>query len=701
MLSKNKLTSLYELYGFEVKGTINKNIMVFALHSGHYYNADVVPLTNDVKDNELDEVFNSFKKSGYACKVRKYESIEKAEKELFKGFFNLDVTRAKLKKTYEEYTKSVVSVYSNDAEYKYINSKYYINDKEASGTLIENVGKKISSKGSVLFLIEAAAGYGKTSCAFELVNYILEAYKNTIPLFTELSRNRKAKIFRYVLLDEIERSFPLLRSSLVSEQIKQGNVPVILDGFDELLHENDDYTDYEKSESMLETISQYLVDDAKVILTTRRTAIFDGDKFHEWIEEHKNDFDVVRIRIDQPSVKDWLSEERYELIQQAGFPIKNLSNPVLLSFLRCIPDKDYKKVIKDTTKIVDRYFESMLDREMTRQDLKMTPEGQYAVLKSLAKDMIDYNYTSESKENIAEVILQENQALLEITRKNYSADTRPTLDELVNKLSNHAYLDKQTTDNNIGFVNEFVLGNFSADIMQEHPENEWSGEGTFIEPAVLSYVPRSDEEKKKLWNAIKFANNFLDVNEQILNDIRLNNKLTIDILGEGVNEINFEGLAVAENTYIKNSVFSNCIFRNVTFNLENITGSSFVECLFYDCEVEGIEEKPDIYFYGCTSNNEILNQIFDEDVETDYKSDEVDDCDIFVLRAFKPVGSEKIHKHRPIKAICSNHNKYSPKQIFKSIQKLKKMEYLLTPDKKSFVEFNFEYVSQIKEMLGE
>ena len=63
MLSKNKLTSLYELYGFEVKGTINKNIMVFALHSGHYYNADVVPLTNDVKDNELDEVFNSFKKS--------------------------------------------------------------------------------------------------------------------------------------------------------------------------------------------------------------------------------------------------------------------------------------------------------------------------------------------------------------------------------------------------------------------------------------------------------------------------------------------------------------------------------------------------------------------------------------------------------------------------------------------------------------
>jgi hypothetical protein len=43
-------------------------------------------------------------------------------------------------------------------------------------------------------------------------------------------------------------------------------------------------------------------------------------------------------------------------------PTDKLSNPVLLSFLRCIDDNDFEKVVKDPTKIVRKYFDSMLER---------------------------------------------------------------------------------------------------------------------------------------------------------------------------------------------------------------------------------------------------------------------------------------------------------------------------------------------------
>lgn len=98
---------------------------------------------------------------------------------------------------------------------------------------------------------------------------------------------------------------------------------------------------------MLETISELLTDSAKVVLTTRRTAIFDGDEFHQWIASHQEDFDVIRIRIHEPQIEDWLPGQRLDEISSTGFPLNKLSNPVLLSFLRCIDDTDFNKVISD------------------------------------------------------------------------------------------------------------------------------------------------------------------------------------------------------------------------------------------------------------------------------------------------------------------------------------------------------------------
>ena len=56
---------------------------------------------------------------------------------------------------------------------------------------------------------------------------------------TVLSKNRSASIFRYILLDEIDHEYPTLDSNLVTHEIRTGRIPLIIDGFDELLSNSD------------------------------------------------------------------------------------------------------------------------------------------------------------------------------------------------------------------------------------------------------------------------------------------------------------------------------------------------------------------------------------------------------------------------------------------------------------------------------
>ena len=118
----------------------------------------------------------------------------------------------------------------------------------------------------------------------------------------------------------------------------------------------------------------------------------------------------------------------------------------------------------------------MLERERIRQDLRMIPEEQYQILKTIAKDMMNNNYTAEDKDYILSIIEAQNEDLIEKARLQYPAEERPKKDELLNKLAGHALLDRSTEDSQgIGFVNEFVLGNFCAEVIIEEPSQEWQG----------------------------------------------------------------------------------------------------------------------------------------------------------------------------------------------------------------------------------
>lgn len=698
MISDYELKKVYSRYGFEEKPSGNEGIYVYTLHSGHFHNADIISLKNHANE---DGVFKQYKDSGFACKIRRYKSIEEVETALFKGFFTVESTKQRLMREYEKFTSSIISAYPEDAEYSYIKSKYFINEKAGERDVITEVISRLDEKRPILFLIEAAAGFGKTCTAFEIVKSILSKYGSKIPLFTELARNRGAKIFRYVLLDEIDRSFPSLSSKLVRAEIQNGNVPVILDGFDELLHRSEDNETYENSEPMLETIGELLSSNAKVILTTRRTAIFDGDEFHEWMENHGDDFEIIRIRINEPTVQDWLPSERLNSLHEKNFPIEKLSNPVLLSYLRFINNNIFEDTISTPDKIVDRYFNSMLERERVRQDLQLQAKDQYNILKCIAKDMTEKNYTAETRDYLVGVIQNNFLPLLEESRKLYVAEQRPTIDELLIKLVGHALLDRESDEKQgIGFVNEFVLGNFCADTILEDANKEWIGDVRFIEPSILAYSSRSDEKKKNLWNALRFSLEFTEASEKIESTIILTKKLDIELKDLNIENITIPELTLGESLPIENCTFINCMFSGTILKEENIYSANFINCQFFDCVRTEFNNKKIIHFLGCQSNNGFI-ELFEKVIEQNViENNSATDEEVFVLEKFWPVGRQSFMKHRPIKAICSNIQKYTQENIFNAIESLKKKEILTIPAKASFLELNIMKISEVKEILG-
>lgn len=707
MLNKSEIISIYQKYGFSYeKQSDYDHILVFTIQSGHYHNADIISLVTPSNNEHIESVFEQYSKAGYACIKRDYESVETVKSSLFDGFFSVKNTKKHLKREYESHVKQIIGSLPDGSQYRYIESTYEINGRIGELSVVNEISKRLNEKKPILFIIEAAAGFGKTCTAFELLSSIIDKERSMVPLFSELSRNRQAKIFHYVLLDEIDRSFPNLNSQLVKDQILNGKVPVILDGFDELLHDPNKKDEKTLSlayntEPMLKTISDLLVNSSKIILTTRRTALFDGDDFAEWVETHSELFDIYRIKINEPTITDWLPADRYAQLQQTNYPIFQLNNPVLLSYLRFISDEEFDKCVKEPQLIVDEYFISMLERERKRQDLQILPDDQAKILKDIAQYFIENNYTSEEKEFLHLHIEERFEGFLESIRKYYQAEDRPSIDELINKLTSHALLDRtNTNEDKIGFVNDFVLGHFVTPNITD--TSEWIGDKIFIEPAVTATTPTASNKRIQLWRSLK---TYFDLDDDLafkVNvSIKLNNEICFELKDSIINRINISNINIGTKL-IENFTFYNCTFKKVAFNLENFKDVIFVECKFFDSEIIGISDTltemgcsgvEDSFYLYLTSQNNSPNQDFSKD------NPEFSVIDIYVLEKFWPKGRASFAKHRHHAAICGR-GRYSLPELIKSIKHLKKQKILLTPDKEDFYELNIEKINLIKEVLG-
>lgn len=699
ILLKRELEEIYKRYGFETAKVYEaEGVVVFTLKTGYFDNADIVPLTEDA---QTDKAFKDFSAAGFACTVRTYLTAKQTEYELFKGFFSVSSILDRLRKDYLKFTSSIVRPFAEDAKYAYINAPYSVNGRKGELSPAEEVVSRLSANKPMLFLIEAAAGFGKTCTAYEIVHLLIRN-ADYLPLFSELSRNRKAPIFRYVLLDEIDRKFPTLSSRLVQTEMFNGRVLTILDGFDELLRKTDDTEEFDKQEPMLETIGQFLTGSAKIVLTTRRTVLFEGDAFHTWAANHADSFELVRIRIGEPSISDWLPEDRLNAINATSLDIKNgLSNPVLLSYLRCIPREKFDAVVKSPQDLVERYFSFLLEREQVRQDLKMSVETQKSILTIIAGDMISLGYTSEHRDYIVDLILRSCLQELEASLALYPAAERPDRVFLANKIASHALLDRSNKEESkIGFINEFVLGYFVSTNILRQPE--WLNDDLrFLEPAVTSHGPRTDDDKASLLARIQSSLEFIAVSYRIDFTAKLSGRIDFPLSSDEAEGLELDGVSLG-TLPISDFQFNDCTFRNCRFTLASMANVTFLNCKFYGANLAIGASEARIYLLGESGDTTFLRDaILASGAEPALPKEHTKILERHVLEKFWPIGREKIvHKHRAISGICAASGGYKPNEIFEAINRLRKEGLLLQPNHASFVELNFERVPEIRQILG-
>ncbi|WP_049365622.1 NACHT domain-containing protein [Haemophilus parainfluenzae] len=712
-LNAENLISKYKKYGFEYKKSYsNDSYLTFTFKSGFFHNAEIIKITsqaNNSDENHINEVREDLRKLGYSEKFTENLSFEEIENELFNGFFDVENWKKRIFSEYKTYTEKIINIYSDkeSLEYKYIDSPYSIlNQKEEpKDSIIDDIIKKINESGTKLILIEAPAGFGKTSTSYELLNKLALDETKPIPFFTEFSRDRQAKIFSHVFVREVDRVFSQVKSSLVEDELKNGRIVMILDGFDELLSETSQpqgeaNKNYENAEPMLETIGDLLSNEAKIIITSRRSAIFDDYVFEEWLDRFHNKFEFIRYRIDSPKIDDWLTNERKKSLEDVGISINSMANPVLLSYLRFLKEDNFNDLCKEPNKIVDQYFYSMLERERERQNLLMSPEKQNEILTLLAADMCENDYTSDLKENIITFFKEKALNILEETRKLYKFGDRPSLDSLCNTLSNHAFFNRNNQDNTkLEFINEFILGNYIAEGILKSNGDWMANNERFVEPAVISYLPRTSLCKAELWDSLRSMIDFLDISIQMKFEFYLLNKIKWERYNEtSISSIELSNVNIFNQSNLKEITFSNCIFYDSDFYFKNIGKATFINCKFYNCK--SINHNDNILILNCFSNNEFIESIEFESEEISYNNDEIAK---FILSKFWKLGSDKIERiHIPLASIFKQiiQKGYNRDDVIIKLKNLKRKEILLDANDGGYITLNTQKISEIKEILG-
>ncbi|WP_374421599.1 hypothetical protein [Chromobacterium sp.] len=697
------MKNLFQLYGFEfVSAFSSKSVDTFTIKQGVFDNAYLVAKE---LNNDLDICVENLRKLGYATKCIQPKNSNEIHAELFNGFFKKDQSKHKSQFEYKRYVDKVLDAYPKRAgSYKYISAPYAVNGEQALyGSIIESVQQALNTQGPKLILIEAAAGFGKTSTAFEISQVLAARQDTPIVMLSELSRDRKAKIFRHVLLEEIDRSFPSLSSSLVEAEIKNGNIIVILDGFDELLRNKEEDVEFEKSEAMLETIAKLLENQAKVILTTRKTAILEGEEFHNWADRHENDFEIVRYSLLEPKINDWLPSPRIESLKEAGLNLSNINNPVLLSYLNYLTDESFKEDLADPNTIHDRYFVSMLEREQQRQKLHITIDEQSALFTRLADDMVSRNYTKDHRNEILQYFIKNEPHLLQSTRERYSAEERPDIEELATKLSNHAFLDRSSSDDRIGFINDFVMGSFVAKSIISHFDNEWAGDEIFIESAIEAYASKPRETKEALWEKLEWILGALSDNNRISFETKLLGKIGKNYSKTTINDKTFLEIDFTANNTISDTTICNCIFTNCAFDPSNIISCCFIDCTFYGCTAR--DQKNTLQtssFINCIEEDSDTIKFLKENTRQSEVQPSQNSAHKYILEKFWPIGKESItFAHRPLALFYSkNDNTISPEAVSDAIEDLKKQSIIIPAKKKSWIGINTTKISEIAHILG-
>lgn len=700
-----KIKSLYELYSFSIldESKLDKYI-AFSCKKGYFTNAELILFDHNYDYQSLKI---EYERAGFAVKVTKYYDYESLHDSLFLGFFEVENTLHRQKNMYVSFCekqrdKNLLNEYSYKSCDFIIDGQNPIGQKNAIKVVTERVKKKTAS----LIIIEAPAGFGKTCASYEIMHEICST--GSICLLAELSKNRTATLFRYVLYSEIDAVFNGLKYDLVVSEIRNGMLPVIIDGFDELLSKSIDEIGQEandnkkEAQSMLNTISLLLNNNskAKIILTSRKSSIFTGDLFDEWITNSELDCDITRIELRKPNVYSWIGNDKAKCIRRNLNEIYEVANPILLNTISSIPLKELERM--DTQSIIEKYFAFLLKREEERQALRLDKTEQRRIMRRLAAAFVGYDINSEDSNIIKDIIkdIISDDLSEYISRYDRYGDYEgsiPDSEQFILKLVHHAFLDRISNDENkIGFVNEFTFGYLMGEAIVNNELKIKELGSKQLDLIATAYQACSSNIKNELYKLTKDAVDRLAPNEIIIIEQKFQNRLL-----RSYDSVTFENLVFNSNyIFTSDYIFSLCSFYNCTFNRCTFDINSFYQCQFYNCSfidinISGVAaENKELIFIKC-DGFELFSKKGAELVRN--SDDSIDYCKVVLEQFWKP-GKEGCDTRCGINTVYRGINPMCLNEVDRALDDL--IAKGLIKKRKYCYEIEYSKMSEIKKILG-
>lgn len=702
---KEKLKDLYCLYQFRLEKETER-CLVFGYRMGFFRNIEIVILKNKSEHKKEAKVLErEYHDAGWDnVNVEFYHAIEDAEKKLFESFFYIQDSRQRLYGEYKNFCESQTRKHQSD--YTYVLCRYSNAEEKVATNLVHHIAESAANHTARLTILEAAAGYGKTCTVYEILHRLLEDYPEKIPLFIELSKNRMANIFLYVLQNEINEKFTQLSTELVIREVKAGKMPLIIDGFDELIQwkksvEKEDNLN-EQSLSMLSTIADLLGEDSKawILLTSRRSAIFTGDIFEEWVSTKLGkECRVERVQILKPSAKEWIGDEKYYCMCRNHIAIDSISNPVLLTLVHKQSLTEVEEMVKDEDAVILKYFNMLLAREETRQILNLSPEKLYCVMERLASLFVQYDIMAESREFIEELlyeILQEDLMSYRVSyREKYGSEVGMlSREDYIGRILNNSLLDRiSTTSNQIGFINEFVMGVLIGDAVCNHWLQAEDLSESFIDISTTAFLSRGQKKGREYYEQIKTVLGNVGGQTRLNAEMNLLHKNESNYENEYFSGVYFQNNYEFDSNFkFRDCTFSSCIFDQCVIQADVFENVRFFNCQFFEIQVQGVMN--DNVFLGCTGY-ELLKK--KTEVETVVK-ETADKYEKIILEQFWKPGYQAAEPRRTYTAMFKGIDSSKYHNIEVALKALLKKGLL--KELNVCYELNLSKINEIKEILG-
>ena len=701
----NQIIELYTLYEFEVED-LKSDYIVFQHNKGYFQNIEIVLLSDGI---DITDVKKQYEEVGFSVSVKKFTSIEDIHKKLFHGFFKLEYAKKRIQKNYLQFCEMQTTKRVAKEKYEYIECSYTLNYEPASDDLTPFISKRIDNDGSNLIIIEAAAGYGKTCSSYQILYTLSEAYSEKIPLLAELSKNRKASIFRYVLLSEIDSNFSGLNYELVEREILNGKVILIIDGFDELLSKsiekqtdtnNDQIKD---AQTMLDTIAYFLTGNSKskIILTSRKSSIFTGEIFDNWIEKRQLTCNIDRIQLGAPNPVKWVGKDKADCLKEIMPELYSIVNPILLDTVRNISNEELVSFTNDD--IIECYFNNLLLREKERQALIMSQEEQIDTMQRLAAQFVEFDISSEEPKCISEILELILGDKLDGYVKKYeeqlhaSEEILPNKEEFLSKLVHHAFLDRVSINkNNIGFINEFIFGWLIGEALINNILNINKLTYKYLDIATTAFSVRNQNKRDALYRTIEPCLLKFDENQRLYLESKLLCRASKAYSIATFNSLYFNEQFVFES----DNPFTNCNFYDCTFDKCAISLNAFSECQFINCvfyDVRFVDESKidnQLIFIACNGHEKFCEKasqfICNIEEGKNYKK--------ILLEQFWKIGKEKAEPRCGINTVYRGISKNDIGYIDEALNEL--INSGLIRKLSVCYELNFSRIDEIKAILG-